>query len=242
MQILIHWFHATHHSRNMMQFLFLISFPFLTEAETITSPDDNKTLSDQGIVRVIQPGIFDYQFKQYLIRMRAWGVKFPARDQLGYKEALRFTETKLLNNTISIVVKKDFDQNNIKVVDILLGAESVSFSQESILGGFGWHVENETSRHGAFIISQIKAKRKNIGIWGHGNIYHQVESKQESPIPLLKSMIGQNPLSASIQYWVTTFGKVHRPSCTFYQRGRGQLSRRPNGQNCRICGGTSPSK
>lgn len=242
MQIFIHWLQGTGRPRYIFCFVLFIVVPFFMDAKTIISSEDNKTLTKQGVIRVIQPGVFDYQSKQYLIRMRAWGVKFPAREQMGYKEALHFTETKLLNQVISIVVMKDFDQDNIKVVDILLGDEKASFSKESILNGLGWHIESETSRHGAFIISQIKAKRKNIGVWSYGNEYNQLQYKQKKLTPLLKSMIGQNPLSVSIEYWVTTFGKIHRPSCTFYERGRGQLSRRPIGENCRICGGASPSK
>jgi hypothetical protein len=242
MQIFIHWFQGIGHPHSILYFVLLIVVPFYMDAKTNISLEDNKTLTNHGVIRVIQPGVFDYQSKQYLIRMRAWGVKFPAREQRGYKEALQFTETKLLNQVISIVVKKDFDQDNIKVVDVLIGDDKVSFSRESIVGGLGWHIESETNRHGAFIISQIKAKRKNIGIWSYGNEYNQLQYNPKKLMPALKSMIGQNPLSASIQYWVTTFGKIHRSTCTFYERGRGQLSRRPTGENCRICGGTSPSK
>ena len=47
--------------------------------------DANKTASAiLGVVRIIQPGVFDYQSSEYLIRMRAWGVGFPQRNQPGY--------------------------------------------------------------------------------------------------------------------------------------------------------------
>ena len=41
----------------------------------------------------------------------------------------------------------------------------------------------------------------------------------------------------SLSYWVTSLGKIHRPDCAFYQRGRGNLTMNPSGTDCRICGG-----
>lgn len=210
--------------------------------ETVVQVESNSSQETKGIIRVIKPGIFDYQSNEYLIRMRAWGVGFPGRDQPGFNEALSFTEAKLLNTSVSIKVKSTFDAQNLKVVDVLMGDDQISFSQEAITQGIGWHLEKESNRHGVFIISQIKAKRKNLGVWKHQNTYKQQDLKPSIPAPILRSMIGQNPFSASIQYWVTSFGKIHRPECTFYQRGRGELSRRPTGKDCRICGGVKNSK
>jgi hypothetical protein len=226
-------------------FLLLISLfvgALPTFGETVKQVESNSSQPKKSIIRVIKPGIFDYQSNEYLIRMRAWGVGFPARDQPGFNEAINFTETKLLNASTTINVKSAFDAQNLKVVDILIGEDQISFSQEAITQGIGWHLEKETNRHGVFIISQIKAKRKNLGVWKHENSYNQHEIQPSVPVPMLRSMIGQNPFSASIQYWVTSFGKVHRPECTFYERGRGELSRRPTGKDCRLCGGTKNSK
>ena len=210
--------------------------------ETVMQVDSNSSQEKKGVIRVIKPGIFDYQSNEYLIRMRAWGVGFPGREQPGFNEAINFTEAKLLNTSVTIKVKSAFDAQNLKVVDVLIGDGQISFSKEAITQGIGWHLEKETNRHGAFIISQIKAKRKNLGVWQHENAYKQQEVQPNIPTPMLRSIIGQNPFSASIQYWVTTFGKVHRPECTFYERGRGELSRRPTGKDCRICGGAKNSK
>ena len=52
----------------------------------------------------------------------------------------------------------------------------------------------------------------------------------------------QNPFSGGIKFWVTSFNKIHRPECSFYERGRGEYSRRPTGTDCRICGGTNPKR
>ena len=227
---------------NFLLFISLFAGALPTFAEAVEQVESNSSQQKKSIIRVIKPGIFDYQSNEYLVRMRAWGVGFPARDQPGFNEAINFTETKLLNALVTIKVKSAFDAQNLKVVDVLIGEDQISFSQEAITQGIGWHLEKETNRHGVFIISQIKAKRKNIGVWKHENAYNQQEIQSSIPVPMLRSMIGQNPFSASIQYWVTSFGKVHRPECTFYERGRGELSRRPTGKDCRLCGGAKNSK
>jgi hypothetical protein len=230
----------------LCNYFFLFIFPLVgalpTFGDAVKQFESNSSQQMKSIIRVIKPGIFDYQSNEYLIRMRAWGVGFPARDQPGFNEAINFTETKLLNASVRMKVKSAFDAQNLKVVDVLIGEDQTSFSQEAITQGIGWHLEKETNRHGVFIISQIKAKRKNLGVWKHENAYNQQELQPSIPVPMLRSMIGQNPFSASIQYWVTTFGKVHRPECTFYERGRGEHSRRPTGKDCRICGGARNSK
>ena len=195
-----------------------------------------------GVLRVIQPGIFDYQSNDFLVRMRAWGVIFPLRGQPGYEEAFSFSEKFLLDRNITFEVKSEFDQQNLKVVDILVGLDKENFSRVSIEYGIGWHNELETNKAAPLVISQLKAKRKQLGIWKGGAEYQSAGNVNNLPAPLLRSMIGQNPFTSSINYWVTTFGKIHRPNCTFYERGRGELSRRPTGTNCRMCGGTNPRK
>jgi hypothetical protein len=200
---------------------------------------ENATPLKGGVIRVLEPGVFDYQSSDYLVRMRAWGVSFPTRSNAGYKEAIRFSEDLLLDTNLSITVKKEFDLQNYKVVDIFLPSYSKSFSTLCIEQGVGWHNEKETNRHGVFVISQIKAKRQNLGVWKHGLPTEGQAQDNSIPTPVLKSMIGQNPFSGGIQFWVTSFNKIHRPGCSFYERGRGEYSRRPTGTDCRICGGVN---
>ncbi|MEK9772564.1 MAG: thermonuclease family protein [Opitutae bacterium] len=195
-----------------------------------------------GVVRIVEPGLFDYQSKDYLVRMRAWGVTFPNRGQPGFEEAIAFTEEQLLDRNLTIELRAEFDRQNLKVVDIFTGPEKVNFSRECIENGMGWHNEVESMRNGAYAIAQLKAKRRELGIWKYGNSYQVLPHDKDIPTPLLRSMIEQNPFSSSLNYWVTTFGKIHRPGCSFYERGRGSLSRRPVGDNCRICGGTNPKR
>lgn len=192
-----------------------------------------------GVIRVLEPGLFDYQSADYIVRMRAWGVSFPPPSNPGYKEAIQFSEELLLDSNLSISVKKEFDPQNYKVVDIFIHAQSKSFSTLCIEQGIGWHNEKETSRHGVFVISQIKAKRQSIGIWKHGIPNEKAAQGSSIPTPILKSMIGENPFSAGMKFWVTSFNKIHRPGCSFYERGRGEYSRRPTGTDCRICGGVN---
>jgi len=208
--------------------------------ETQIDEDTGKlTAKKNGVIRVIEPGIFDYQSADYIVRMRAWGVSFPSRSNPGYKEAIQFSEELLLDSNLSISVKKEFDPQNYKVVDIFIHAQSKSFSTLCIEQGIGWHNEKETSRHGVFVISQIKAKRQNIGIWKHGIPADEQATGSSIPTPILKSMIGENPFAAGMKFWVTSFNKIHRPGCSFYERGRGEYSRRPTGTDCRICGGVN---
>ena len=203
--------------------------------------DANKTASAiPGVVRIIQPGVFDYQSSEYLIRMRAWGVGFPQRNQPGYNQAIHFTEKKLLGANLQIKMKQEFDLQNLKVVDLYIEKENQNFSQLAISTGIGWHIENETGRHGTFVISQLKAKRNKLGIWNYGDLFQSNLTQREHPLPFLRNMVEQSPFNPGMNFWVTSFGKIHRPGCSFYERGRGELSRRPTGNDCRICGGTKP--
>ena len=148
----------------------------------------------------------------------------------------------LLDRNLTIEVKREFDRNNLKVVEVLWGPDKRNFSRDCIGKGIGWHDEEETGRLGTFVISEAKAKRQEIGIWKYGENFQDLPFDKKLPAPFLRSIIEQNPFSSSINYWVTSFGKIHRPSCSFYQRGRGKLSRRPTGTDCRICGGVNPRK
>ena len=225
-------------------YLFILAqFPLVSYALN-TLEDNSGTINQKkpGVLRVLAPGIFDYQSNIYIVRMRAWGVGFPPRGKPGYEEAISFTEEMLLDSNLSLSVQKEFDNENYKVVNILNNETAQNFSKLAIEQGLGWHNELETSRHGAFVIAQIKAKRQNLGIWMHGGVYSNEAKDKSVPTPLLKSMIGQNPFSGGIKFWVTSFNKIHRPECSFYERGRGEYSRRPTGTDCRICGGTNPRK
>ncbi len=204
--------------------------------------ESNESSRVLGVVRIIQPGVFDYQSRDYLVRMRAWGVEFPLRNQPGYNEAIHFTEKNLLNKNLEFVLKQEFDLQNLKVVDIYTGVSKENFSQLAIEEGIGRHIESETDRNGKFSIAQLKAKRKALGIWKYGDLFQQKSSQFDVPHPLLKTVVEQNPFSPGLNYWVTSFGKIHRPECSFYERGRGELSRRPTGSDCRICGGTKPDR
>ena len=223
--------------------LFFLLGNFLYGIETVLNKKilDNDTNGSEAkgeIVRVIKPGVFDYQTKDFMIRMRAWGVGFPKRDQPGYNEAITFTEQKLLSTLAEIEIKQEFDLQNIKVVEILTINGKMNFSREAISLGIGWHLEKETNRYGPFLLSQLKAKRLNLGIWSTNFNYQQIQSPSALPTPRLPGMISnQRSFVPTLSFWVTSFGKIHRPGCSFYQRGRGNLTSKPQGIDCRICGG-----
>ena len=120
------------------------------------------------VVRVIQPGVFDYQSEDYLVRMRIWGVSFPKRDQPGYQEALSYTEKKLLSSVPKISLKLEFDENNFKVVEVELVGSKLNISRDAISQGIGWHNEEESGRYGPFLMAQLKARRLKVGIWKNG--------------------------------------------------------------------------
>jgi hypothetical protein len=208
------------------------------ENDLVLNPEFQE--KETGVIRVVAPGIFDYQTSDYIVRMRAWGVTFPQRGQKGYEEAITFSETILLDTNITLVLKREFDEKNLKVVEIFIEPERRNFSKISIEMGIGWHDEAETSRNGSFLISQMKAKRAELGIWKYGEFHNSSQVNKQLTTPLLRTMVKQNPFSPGVNYWVTSFGKIHKPSCSFYERGRGKLSRRPTGTDCRICGGTNP--
>ena len=79
---------------------------------------------------------------------------------------------------------------------------------------------------------------QNQGIWSMNlNASRDpVLTKPRPSFPGAYSTFPQNALP-QINYWVTSLGKIHRPGCSFYERGRGTLTQTPRGQNCRICGG-----
>ena len=99
-----------------------IALPFYQgNAQTLissraASPDGNGSLASSKIIRVVQPGVFDVQTTGYVVRMRAWGVGFPKRDQPGYAEALSFTENRLVLTAPEFKIKREFDEKNLKVL------------------------------------------------------------------------------------------------------------------------------
>ena len=135
-------------------------------------------------------------------------------------------------------IKREFDEKNLKVVDILLFGGKMSFSREAIGAGVGWHVEKESNRYGPFVVAQLKAKRMNIGIWANNFNYSRPDDPLARPNPQLPNMLkDRNSLVPRLSYWVSSLGKIHRPGCSFYERGNGVLTSNPNGRDCRICGG-----
>ena len=226
--------------------LFLNFFSLLSGESNILTlktaeVDKNHTMVKEEIIRVIQPGVFDYKSDSFLIRMRSWGEDFPQRGQPGYNEALTFTEQKLLSTSPQIQIKQEFDLRNLKVVDIYFLNGKINFNREAISLGIGWHVEKETNRYGPFVLSQLKAKRLNLGIWANNFNYQQIQSPRSLPKAGLPGIMNnRNTFVPSLSFWVTSFGKIHRPGCSFYQRGRGGLTTKPQGIDCRICGGRTP--
>jgi len=221
--------------------VFLFSV-FSLHGITPDSLDANETAHRNEIIRVIKPGVFDIQTQDFLIRMRAWGVEFPKRGQPGYEAALSFTEKKLISTVPRISIKREFDDFNLKVVDIELFDQKVNFSKEAILLGIGWHNEKETGRFGPYLMAQLKAKRLKTGIWSTGFAYNSVMGSV-SPQPKLPTLYDRRQgFIPSLSFWVTSFGKIHRPGCSFYERGRGTLTSKPTGTDCRICGGRYPKK
>lgn len=206
------------------------------------SSEGNQTQSDLEIIRIIQPGIFDVRTGDYLIRMRAWGISFPKHGQPGYDAALSYTEKKLVSTKPRITVKREFDENNLKVVEVEHSENKQSFSKEAIALGVGWHNESETSRFGPYLMAQLKAKRMKLGIWSTEFDYQGLPGTQ-APVPTLPRLYdARQGFVPSLSYWVTSFGKIHRPDCSFYERGRGQLTTKPAGTDCRICGGRKPKR
>jgi len=204
----------------------------------IDDSDQNDTKTKLEVIRVVKPGIFDLQTNDYVVRMRIWGTSFPQRGQPGYEEAISFCETKLLSTSPLIEVVRTFDENNLKVVKLRLQEGGKDFTTESITNGIGWHNEKETGRFGPLILAQLKAKRGNLGIWQSGFNYNADPIKLQPPQPSLPgAFMRKNQLLPQISYWVTSFGKIHRPGCSFYERGRGTLMAKPSGTDCRICGG-----
>lgn len=214
-----------------------------TSPITTDDSDKNGTKTKLEVIRVVKPGIFDLQTNDYVVRMRIWGTSFPQRGQPGYEEAISFCETKLLSTNPLIEVVRTFDENNLKVVKLRLQEGGKDFTTESISNGIGWHNEKETGRFGPLILAQLKAKRGNLGIWQLGFNYNADPLKLQTPQPSLPgAFMRKNQMLPQISFWVTSFGKIHRPGCSFYERGRGTLMAKPSGTDCRICGGRKGKK
>ena len=220
-----------------MRFIILGAWALLFAWNQLCATDGNQSVPLREVVRVIAPGVFDYQSSDYLVRFSLWGVGFPKNNQPGYHQALSFCEGKLLGTKVAVVVKQEFNKANIKLAEVFLENESDSLNLQCIKSGVGWHDETESSRHGPFILAQIRSKRASLGVWSRDFNYQQQAGIDPTPSPTLPSIMGKNPFFSGLKYWVTSFGKVHRPECSFYQRGRGELTSRPRGDDCRICGG-----
>ena len=219
----------------------LVILLFISSNKSLSSENNSssvETFVNPKVLRVILPGVFDVVYGDYQIRMRAWGVKFPDRGQPGFQEAILFTETELISKNVELEVKIRFDQRNLKVVDISNGDDGANFSRKAISEGVGWHDEKETSRFGPYLMAQLKAKREKAGIWAFDYNFDKSRSILNPPKPSLSNVLNNTDrFLPQISYWVTSFGRIHRPGCSFYQRGRGKLSSNPSGEDCRICGG-----
>lgn len=223
----------------MTRWLSLIIFFSIYLPIVVYAVDENKTGLSGDIIRVIKPGIFDYQIDGHILRFRTWGVGFPKRGQPGFNEALSFTERNLIGSANRVVIKQEFDLDNLKVADIELPNISTTFSKFSVIQGIGWHNEKETGRYGPLVMAQLRAKRKSLGVWADDFNYFSERLINQSPIKnaIIPQALRKQLTLPTTRYWVTGFGKIHRPGCSFYERGRGELSSRPIGDHCRICGG-----
>ena len=156
---------------------------------------------------------------------------------LVMKKLSHFVKQTFSRPTHLIEVVRTFDENNLKVVKLRLQAGGKDFTTESIeMVSDG--IMKRKPRFGPLILAQLKAKRGNLGIWQSGFNYNADPIKLQTPQPSLPgAFMRKNQLLPQISYWVTSFGKIHRPGCSFYERGRGTLMAKPSGIDCRICGG-----
>ncbi len=205
-------------------------------------PSETPKNPEYEVMRVLSPGVFDVKTDSFLVRFRSWGVGFPRRDQPGFREALRYTEEQLLGMKVNLELKREFDVDNCKLVEVRLVGGHTTFSRSAILSGHGWHLEKETGRYGPFSLAQMKAKRMKLGVWKNSFAYGPSSGTTALPQPKLPGALFQQQQQASgaaarISFWVSSLGKVHRPGCAFYRRGRGLLTPTPQGYDCGICGG-----
>ena len=192
------------------------------------------------VIRVSEPNIFHVKAAGLEVRLKAWGIGCPRRNQPQYREALRFAEEELLGLKVKLEVKREFDPDGYKQVLLYPEEGKTSFNRSMIARGFAWHLDKDTKRFGPFSLAQIKAKRERSGIWGESYAYDFDGSAYAAPKPTLPSLLqnqGVRGQAVRIQYWQSFVGKVHRPGCAFYAKGSGTLTPNPQGRDCGVCGG-----
>lgn len=191
------------------------------------------------VVRVLEPNIFLVNAAGLEVRLKAWGIGCPRRDEPGYRAALRFAEEQLLGLKVRLEVKREFDPDGYKQVLAYPKGDKINFNRSMISQGHAWHLEKVTKRHGPFALAQIRAKRERLGIWRASYAYDFEGSSDAAPKPALPSLFraqGQGS-AARIMYWQSFVGKVHAPGCAFYTKGSGVLTPNPQGRDCGVCGG-----
>jgi hypothetical protein len=202
--------------------------------------DEKQAVQLYEVVRVPEPGILHVKAAGLEVRLKAWGIGYPRRDQPRYREALRFAEETLLGLQVKLQIKREFDPDGYKQVLVVPKGDTISFNRSMIARGHAWHLEQVTKRYGPFAIAQIKAKRERLGIWRESYAYDFEGSVNAAPKPILPSLLraqGVQGSAARINYWQSFVGKIHRPGCAFYSKGSGILTPNPQGRDCRICGG-----
>ena len=72
-----------------MKHKLLIFIVTIISVSSVFSTDSNSTDSEEvkpGVIRVLEPGVVDYQSSIFIIRISAWGVSFRQKVQPGYRK------------------------------------------------------------------------------------------------------------------------------------------------------------
>ena len=94
--------------------------------------------------------------------------------------------------------------------------------REIISQGFGWHLDDETDRYGPYVLSQLKAKRLNLGVWSRNFNYLQIQSPNALPTAKLPGLYNNNKnFIPSLTYWVTSLVGFTDPGVLFTKEEEG---------------------
>lgn len=166
--------------------------------------------------------------------VRLWGIDAPEKRQTHGEQARQLLFSLVSGKALRIETL-GVDRHGRHLGKVYQG--DLYVNREMVQQGGAWHYTKYAPQDTGLAEAEKQARTKHTGLWS-----------TTQPTPPWKwrraqaqaRRITPPPLSHPTLYWVSRNGKIHTPACRYYGSStKGHFTTTPQGQNCRICGGTN---